>query len=368
LPVPEREKWTGEERIRDEQATSRKSHATAQAMIAFHEARSKIGELRAQAGHLIDRLHSVAMQRPAFVIAVCLLSPVGSFAQLSEAAVLPDAPSACGQSQQSQRSANPLSGGVEFVQLLERKSLVFPDLATGKQPFTSRDKFMLAVNNSVSLSTIGAALLGAGYGQAIDSPEGYGQGGEGYAKRFGSEMARAASGNLFGTFLIASVLHEDPRFYVKKDLSFSATVKYSAVRIAMTQSDSGKRTVNFAGLLGPLAGEALANTYFPEGSRGFDSTAIRYASDLGWRFGGNLLRQYWPKINRKLRLVPVAPESTPTSKETQDEPCSHPDVSPGLIHVCRKSGASESQRPMESATDHPSDSLQSSSFRAVDPR
>jgi hypothetical protein len=217
---------------------------------------------------------------------------------------------------------------VEFVQLLERKSVVFPDLATGKQPFTSRDKFMLAVNNSVALPTIGSALLGAAFAQAIDSPEGYGQGGEGYAKRFGAGMARDASDNLFGTFLIASVLHEDPRFYVKKDLSFSAAVKYSAVRVAITRSDSGNRTVNFAGLLGPLAAEVLASTYYPEGSRGFDSTAIRYASDLGWRFGGNLLRQYWPKINRKLRLIPSAPEPTPTSKDAQDEPRSHPDVSP----------------------------------------
>jgi hypothetical protein len=25
---------------------------------------------------------------------------------------------------------------------------------------------------------------------------------------------------------------------------------------------------------------------------------------LGWRFGGNLLRQYWPAINRRLRLAP----------------------------------------------------------------
>ena len=268
------------------------------------------------------------MRRPAFIIAICLLSRVGSFAQLSETATLPDAPSACAQSQQKQQSPNPLQGGVEFVQLLERKSLVFPDLATGKQPFGSKDKLMLEVNNSVALSTVGAALLGAAYGQAIDSPEGYGQGGEGYAKRLGSGMARAASDNLFGTFLIASVLHEDPRFYVKKDLSFSAAVKYSAARVAITRSDSGKRTVNFSGLLGPLAAEVLANTYFPEGSRGFDSTAIRYASDLGWKFGGNLLRQYWPKINRKLRLLPSFDESTPTSKERQDEHCPHPDVSP----------------------------------------
>jgi len=269
---------------------------------------------------------------------MCLLSRVAGFAQTSDSGTLPDAPSARAQSQQNHPSPNPLSGGVEFVQLLERKSVVFPDLATGKQPFTTRDKFMLAVNNSVSLSSIGAELVGAAYGQAIDSPEGYGQGGEGFAKRFGSGLARSASDNLFGTFLIASVLHEDPRFYVKKDLSFSATVKYSAIRVAITRSDSGERTVNFSGLLGPLAAEVLANTYFPEDSRGFDSTAIRYAADLGWKFGGNMLRQYWPKINRKLRLLPSVDESATTSGETQDEPRRSPDVSRACSRISTAHG------------------------------
>jgi hypothetical protein len=200
---------------------------------------------------------------------------------------------------------------VGFVQLLERKSLVFPDLATGKQPFGPRDKFKLAVNNSVSLWNIGGALVAAAYGQAIDTPEGYGQGWDGYAKRFGSGMARSASDNLFGTFAISSIMREDPRFYLEKNLSFGQSVKYSAVRVAITRSDAGKPVVNYGGLLGPLAGEALATTYFPEGSRGVSDMFIRYAADLGWRFGGNLMRQYWPTINRKLRLLPASPAPTP---------------------------------------------------------
>jgi len=81
--------------------------------------------------------------------------------------------------------------------------------------------------------------------------------------------------------------------------------------VVLTRSDSGKRVVNFAGLLGPLAGEFLANTYYPEGNRDVSSTMIRYAADLGWRFGGNVLRQYWPSINRRLRLVPSGAEPKP---------------------------------------------------------
>ena len=128
-------------------------------------------------------------------------------------------------------------------------------------------------------------------------------------------MARAASANMFGTFLISSIMHEDPRFYVKKNLTFKQSLKYAAVRLVVTRSDSGEQVVNYGGLLGPLAGEALANTYYPEGNRNVSSTFIRYASDQGWTFGGNMLRQYWPKINRKLRLVPPPPPPASSSQQ-----------------------------------------------------
>jgi hypothetical protein len=244
---------------------------------------------------------------------VCFGFCSASAAQTSQAGDLPNAPSASVQSSTpSQQEPRPsdntidrsVQTGVQFFQILQQKSLVFPDLATNRQPFGAWDKFKLAANNSVSLSTVTASLLGAAWGQAINSPEGYGQGGSGYGKRFGASMARAASANMFGTFLLASALHEDPRFYVKKNLSFGQSVKYAAYRVVKTRSDSGEEVTNFAGLLGPLAAEALACTYYPEGNRGVGDLLLRYASDQGWKFGGNLLRQYWPAINHKLKLAP----------------------------------------------------------------
>jgi hypothetical protein len=246
----------------------------------------------------------VVLQRLALTVAVCCSLCAGVLAQQSQPAAPPDAPSASAQTQAAPQATNPLQGTMSFLQ---RKSVFFPNLATNSGPLSPWQKFKLGANNSVSLATIGAALAGAAYGQAINSPKGYGQGGEGYAKRFGADMARSASANLFGTFLIASLFHEDPRFYVKKHYSFKQSVKYAAVRIVVTRSDSGERVVNFADIFGPLAGEALANTYYPEGNRDVSSTFIRYGSDLGWKFGGNLMRQYWPKINRRLRLVPESP-------------------------------------------------------------
>jgi hypothetical protein len=246
------------------------------------------------AGELLRRI---------FVAIVCCHFCAMGMAQQSQSDPMPDAPSLSQQTQTSTEATSPFQSGVAMVLTLQNKSRVFPDLATNAGPIDSWQKFKLAVNNSLSLSTFGAALIGSSFGQATNRPAGYGQEIGAYSKRFGADMARAASSNLFGTYMIASVTREDPRFYVKRDLNFGESAKYAVARLVITRSDNGKQVINYAGLFGPLASEALANTYYPQGSRGVESTLIRYASDQGWRFCGNLLRQYWPIINKRLRLV-----------------------------------------------------------------
>jgi hypothetical protein len=224
------------------------------------------------------------------------------------------APDTTTQSQTPQTTpqpANAIQSSVILFKLLQQKSLVFPDLATTREQLSSWQKFKLAANNSVALSTIGAALIGASYGQAVNRPSGYHQGMDGYAKRFGSGMARSASSNLFGNFLLASALHQDPRFFVKRNLSLGQSVHYAAMRELYTTTDAGERQVNYSGLIGPLLGEGLANVYYPDKNRTVSGTFVRYGVDLGWKFGGNLLRQYWPTINRRLQLVPDTAPTKP---------------------------------------------------------
>ena len=252
----------------------------------------------------------------------CCLITAACVAQTSQSSPTPDAPSAAAQSapqsQPTSQGTNPLKSGVSFVQLLTRKSVVFSDLATDRTRLNSWDKFKLAANNSVSVSTLSGVLVGAAYNQATDYPSGYGQGGSGFGKRFGSGMARASSDFMFGTFLFASVFHQDPRFFVKKDLFLKQAIKYSLVRVVVTRSDSGNQVVNISGLLGPLAGETLANTYWPKQNRSVGDTLLRYVCDLGWEFGGNLMRQYWPQVNRKLKLTPPVPELAGSESPSPD--------------------------------------------------
>jgi hypothetical protein len=189
---------------------------------------------------------------------------------------------------------------VALFMLLNRKSIVFPDIAANAQPLTKAQKFELFVDNSISLHALAGAAFGAGLAQAADTPRGFGQGGDGYAKRFGSSMARLASSNFFGTFVLASALHQDPRFFPRREATFGRSVKYSLERVVITRNDDGKDVKNWSGLLGPLLSEGLANAYWPDQDRTAGQTFQRYGIDLAVRAGTNLLREYWPMIARKV--------------------------------------------------------------------
>jgi hypothetical protein len=189
---------------------------------------------------------------------------------------------------------------VEIFNLLEQKSIVFPDIAANTEPLPATQKFKLFVDNSISVHAIMGSALGSAIGQAANSPTGFGQGWDAYGKRFGSSMARGASGEFFGTFVLASALHEDPRFFPEVNPSFGHSVKYSVQRLFVTRNDAGRDVANVSGLVGPLLGEGLANAYWPDRNRTAGDTLLRYGVGLASRAGGNLLREYWPTVHRKL--------------------------------------------------------------------
>lgn len=205
---------------------------------------------------------------------------------------------------QSQQSPPSSSEGTTaaFIGYATNGSFIFPDIATSPGPLTTAGKFKLFVNQSISPPYIVVAASGAAFDQARNVPKGYGQGWGAYGSRFGASMARASSSSFFGVFLFASWLHQDPRFFPQSKPSFWRSLKYSTQRIIVTRNDSGKDVINTSGLLGPLAAEGLANVYLPSSEQTVAKTVSRFASDLAWRVGGNMFKDYWPTFFRNMGL------------------------------------------------------------------
>jgi hypothetical protein len=230
--------------------------------------------------------------------------------QKPDAATLPDAP-APKQDQQDPSQKQQKNIWQSPMGLIARKSFFYPELATTPGPLTSLQKFELFLDKSISPPQILSSAAGAGISEARGTLAGYGQGGEGFGKRFGSSMASGASSHFFGTFLLPALLHEDPRYFVKLNGGFAARAGHALRRALVIRTDAGGETFNWPGTLGPLAAEGLANTYLPDSERTVGKTFERYGIRIGFGAANNLLKEYWPTIFKRLRIARVAPGLQP---------------------------------------------------------
>lgn len=246
---------------------------------------------------------------------ILLLSASAAVAQ-QEPKDLPEAP-APKQGQTPRKHDSALQTTFE---VLGRRSIFFPDLAASPGPLDSKQKLELFLDKSVAPSRFLSSGVSAGIGQARDALPGYGQGMSGYGNRFGSSMASGASTEFFGTFLFASLMHRDPRYFVSLHGTAWRRIGYSVSRLAIARTDAGTEGANLPGLLGPLFAEGLANSYLPAQEQTTARTFRRYGVRLGFTAGANIVKEYWPTIFRNLRIAKIAPGLGPDSSSPGPRP------------------------------------------------
>src|ERR1700760_2814731 len=80
-------------------------------------------------------------------------------------------------------------------------------------PLTPNLKFRLAWKSSVDPVTFAAVGAVAGFEQAGNRWGAYGQGAQGYAKRFGASYADVVTGTFIGSAILPTLLKQDPRYF-----------------------------------------------------------------------------------------------------------------------------------------------------------
>src|SRR5579864_511385 len=166
-------------------------------------------------------------------------------------------------------------------------------------PLTSHQKFHIFVQQTYSIYTVANTAFDAGWAQMTDDWPAYGQGMEGYGKRYGALLANHEAGTFFENFFFPTLLHQDPRYFRKGEgHSLFARVPYAASRVLITQSDSGHSTFNSSLLLGLLFVDGVTNAYYPRPERGFGNTMTRFGGSVLSSAETNLLREFMPDMMR----------------------------------------------------------------------
>jgi hypothetical protein len=195
-------------------------------------------------------------------------------------------------------------------------------------PLTTKQKFNVVARGSFDYVQYPWYGFLAGISQAENSEPGFGQGAEGYGKRFGSAFADGTIENFITGAVFPSLLHQDPRFFQSGSGSFFHRTGYAVSRIFVTRTDSGGQQFNYSEIVGSALSAAISTySYHPKGGfittrsgrefissdRTLTNTASVWGSQVGYDTLTIVIKEFWPDIHRKLshKPKPMAPSPAP---------------------------------------------------------
>lgn len=182
------------------------------------------------------------------------------------------------------------------------------------------------IKHSLSPGAIGAAAAGATITQGTNTPSEWGQGAEGFAKRFGSAISKHLVKRAI-QYPVAKAFHEELGYRRSDKTGFGPRLKYALVSTVIThKTTNGKATVAKGEIAGAFGSGLISRLWQPASTRtiglGFTSGGIT----LGVDAAGNVIREFWPEIRHphthginenKARVAPGASAAVPQGQRIQ---------------------------------------------------
>jgi len=160
-------------------------------------------------------------------------------------------------------------------------------------PLNVRQKFELSWKSRLDPVQFGVVGIVAGVQQARNDYSGFGDGAEGYARRYAALYATVLTRSLITQVALPSLLKQDPRYFYKGTGSTPSRMGYAISRAVIKKGDNGRWQPNYSGILGSLASGALSNLYYPaEDRRGARLMFENAAIGLGGAAVGHLAQEF----------------------------------------------------------------------------
>jgi hypothetical protein len=172
----------------------------------------------------------------------------------------------------------------------------------GAAPLTRKHKAALALNNVIDPFNAVTILATAAISVGADAHSPYGPGMKGFAKNVGVAYTQDISGQFFDTFLIPSLVHQDPRYFRKPHAPIPRRVLNAIAQDYWSRSDSGKGMPNYSTFLGFAINAEIMNLYVPGIQTDLNSTAQRYVIGLASAPIDSFITEFLPDVASKIHV------------------------------------------------------------------
>jgi hypothetical protein len=181
-------------------------------------------------------------------------------------------------------------------ELHQRALGIFPNFYSSyiwnAAPLDSKQKFKLALRSMIDpVNFLGTGAI-AGLEQARNIYPGYGSGLGAYGKRYGATYADDFDARMIGSFILPSLLHQDPRYFYKGRGSVSSRIVYALKSAVITRGDNGQLQPNYSYVLGSFAAGGISNVYHPASDRGIGLTIGNGFINIAGHAADDLIREF----------------------------------------------------------------------------
>jgi len=170
------------------------------------------------------------------------------------------------------------------------------------KPLTPREKAQLAARNLLDPFNLVTILADAGISVGSNAHSAYGPAMTGFGRYVGVSFTQDMTGEFFGTFLIPSLVHQDPHYHRMPNAAIPRRVGHAIEQVVWTQGDDGSGMVNYANLAAFAIGDAIGNLYVPGRETSFSASAQRYAIGLATAPIDNFITEFVPDVARRIHV------------------------------------------------------------------
>lgn len=142
---------------------------------------------------------------------------------------------------------------------------------------------------------------GAGIAQWQNDPSEWGQGAQGFGRRYGSRLAVSLSTDTFQS-IVGAATHADPRYVVLREGSTAHRAAFALAHGLISRYDDGKERPAYSRFAGAIGSAYLARSWYPDRLTRERRTLEYAAENLGSYMVRNLIHEFRPEINRALHI------------------------------------------------------------------
>jgi hypothetical protein len=190
------------------------------------------------------------------------------------------------------------------------------------KPLTPAEKGWLATRNVVDPFNIITILGTSAISVGGNSHSAYGPGMAGFGHNVGVSFAQDMTGEFFNTFLIPSIVHQDPHYHRMPGAPIPRRIGHAIFQVVWTQGDNGKGMVNYANLVGYAFDDEICNLFVPGRETNLPASAARYGIGLASAPIDNFVSEFLPDVARRVHVQVVVIQRIINQVAKMDGPAS----------------------------------------------